>query len=64
MFQNYVKSELEKVYLGDDEPYDIVGKGEVMVSLSNGSKLKLRNVKYIPQLKRNLISSVSLQIER
>ena len=44
------------MFLRDDESYDIVGKGEVMVSLSNGSKLKLRNVKHIPQLKRNLIS--------
>ena len=26
IFQNYVKSELGKVYLGDDEPCDIVGR--------------------------------------
>ena len=56
IFQNYVKGELGKVYLGDDEPCDIDGKGNVMVSLSNGSTLKLRNVKHIPKLKRNLIS--------
>ena len=43
IFQDYVKGELEKVYLGDDEPYDIVGKGDVMVSLSNDSMLKLKN---------------------
>jgi len=30
IFQNYVKGELEKVYLGDDESCDIVGKGIVM----------------------------------
>jgi len=56
IFQNYVKGELEKVYLGDNEPCDIVGKGDVMVSLSNGSTLKLGNVIHVPKLKRNLIS--------
>ena len=34
IFQNYVKGELGKVYLRDDEPCDIVGKGDVLVSLS------------------------------
>ena len=42
--------------LGDDEPYDIDGKGDVVVSLSNGLTLKLRNVKHVLKLKRNLIS--------
>ena len=56
IFQNYVKSVLRKVYLGDDEPCNIVGKGDVVVSPSNGSTLKLRNVRHAPKLKRNLIS--------
>jgi len=43
------------VYLGDDEPCDIARKGDVVVSLSTGSILKLRNVRYVPNLKRNLI---------
>ena len=42
--------------MGDDEPCDIVGKGDVVVSLSNGLTLKLRNVRHVPKLKRNLIS--------
>ena len=32
------------------------GKGDVMVNLFTGSILKLRNVRHIPKLKRNLIS--------
>ena len=44
------------MYLVDDEPCDIVGKCNVMVSLSNGSMLSLRNVGHVPKLKRNLIS--------
>ena len=54
-FQNYVKSGLGKVYIGD-EPRDIVRKDDVVISLSNGSTLKLRNVRHVPKLKRNLIS--------
>jgi len=56
IFPNNMKSGLGKVYLGDDEPCDIVGKSNVVVSLSNGSTLKLRNVRHVPKLKRNLIS--------
>ena len=56
IFQNYMKGGLEKVYLGDNEAYDIVGKGDVVVSFSNGSTLKLRCVRHVSKLKRNLIS--------
>ena len=42
--------------MGDDEPCDIVGKGNMVVSLSNGSTLKSRNVTHVSKLKRNLIS--------
>ena len=48
------------MYLGDDEPCDIVRKGDVVVSLFNGLTLKLRNVKHVPKLKRNLISIIQL----
>ena len=36
-------------------PCDIVGKGDAIVSLSNGSTLKLSNVRHVLKLKRNLI---------
>ena len=55
-----MKGKLGKVYLGDDEPCDIVGKGDLMVSLSNDSTIKLRNVRYVPKLKRKLISICQL----
>ena len=42
--------------MGDDKLCGIVGKGDVAVSLSNSSTLKLRNVRHEPKLKRNLIS--------
>ena len=56
IFQNYVKGELEKVYLRNNESCDIVGKDDVMTSLFNESILKLRNVRHALKLKRNLIS--------
>ena len=42
--------------MGDDEPCNIVGKGDVIVSLSNGSTLKLKDVSHVSKQKRNLIS--------
>jgi len=45
-------------------PCDIVGKGDMMVSLSNGSTLKLKNVRHVLKLKRNLISVGQLTNER
>ena len=51
-----MKDELEKVYLGDDEPCDIVGKDDAVISISKSLTLKLRNVRHVPKLKRNLIS--------
>ena len=56
IFQNYMKDELEKVYLRDDEPCNIVRKGDVMINLSNSSMLQLRNIRHVSKLKRNLIS--------
>ena len=34
LFQNYVREDFKKVYLGDNEPCNIIGKGDVIVSLS------------------------------
>ena len=42
--------------MGDDEPCDIVVKGDVVVSLSNGSTLEFRKVRHVPMMKINLIS--------
>lgn len=44
------------VLLGDDSSCDIIGTGSVVLTLSNGSEYKLCDVKYVPKLKRNLIS--------
>lgn len=54
--KNYVQGEFGKVYLGDDEPCDIISKGDVQIKLPNGCIWKLNDVRHVPSLKRNLIS--------
>ena len=61
--QNYVTGNFRKVYLSDDEPLEIVGKGDVQLKTANGTMWKLKNVRHIPDLKKNLISIDQLDDE-
>ena len=61
--QSYVASNFGKVYLADDEILKIVGKGDVQLNIANGIVWKLKNVRHIPVLKRNLISIGQLDDE-
>jgi len=45
-----------KIYLGDDSGYEIKGYGVIPVKLSNGKIIHLKNVVYVPGIKKNLIS--------
>uniref|UniRef100_A0A803LCG4 CCHC-type domain-containing protein n=1 Tax=Chenopodium quinoa TaxID=63459 RepID=A0A803LCG4_CHEQI len=54
-FEKYVHRNLGQVYLGDDQPCDIVGQGNVKIKL-NGSAWELKDVKHVPDLRKNLIS--------
>ena len=49
--------------MADDEPLNIEGKGEVQLKTINETVWKLKNVRYIPGLKRNLISIAQLDDE-
>ena len=62
LFERYVLGNLGKVYLGDDQSCAIVGKGVVKVKL-NGSVCKLKDVRHIPDLRKNLISVRQLASE-
>ena len=44
------------VALGDDRPCDIKGMGTVRIEMHDGVVRDLLNVRYVPHLKRNLIS--------
>ena len=61
-FERYVPGNFGKVYLGDDQPCDIIGKGVVKIKL-NGSTWELKDVRYVPDLRKNLISVGQLASE-
>ena len=44
----------------DDEPCKIVQMGKVHIKLNNGSEWLLKDVRHIPTMKRNLISTGQL----
>lgn len=45
-----------KVYLADDESLNIIGNCDVHIKIINGYQWNLQDVKFVPSLKRNLIS--------
>nr|GEY07451.1 retrovirus-related Pol polyprotein from transposon TNT 1-94 [Tanacetum cinerariifolium] len=51
------------VLLGDNRACAIMGIGKVKVKMKDGSSFMLENVRYIPELKRNLISLSTLDRE-
>ena len=46
--------------MGDDKPCKIVGMGKVLVKQQNGNKWLLKEVRHVPDLKKNLISTGKL----
>ena len=49
-----------KVKLGDDYQYPIKGSGEASYKLDSGKSLKMKDVLYVPRLKKNLLSISAL----
>ena len=45
-----------KVKLGDDYQYPKKGSGESSYKLDSGKSMKMKNVLFIPRLKKNLLS--------
>ena len=50
------KESHHKVKLGDDYQYPIKGVGEASYKLEFGKQLKMKDVLYVPGLKKNLLS--------
>ena len=63
IIQNYIAGDFGKVYLADGSALDVVGMGYVRILLSSGSVWLLEKVRYIPDLRRNLISVGQLDDE-
>ena len=49
-----------KVKLGDDYQYPIKGSGESSYKLDSGKSMKMRDVLFVPTLKKNLLSISAL----
>ena len=47
--------------MGDDHPCNIEGMGTVRIKMEDGIVRELKKVRYVPQLKRNLISVGTLE---
>ena len=63
IIQKYAIGDFSKVYLADGSALDVVGLGDVQISLPNGSIFLLEKVRHIPKLRRNLISIGQLDDE-
>lgn len=55
LFMNYMPSKFGKVYLGDYDTCDIIGKGNVRLVQHNEIVLILKGIRYVPRLVRKLI---------
>ena len=56
LFRNFKSENFEKVYLADNKTLEIEGKGDVSIQTPVENQWTLQDVRYIPGLKKNLIS--------
>ena len=49
-----------QIEMGDDGNYCVLGEGMVVFQREHGAPLTLTNVKYVPGLKKNLVSIAML----
>ena len=62
-FLDYVQGDFGIIYLGDNEPCQIFGKGKAKIKLENENHWLLHEVRHVPKLGRNLISAGQLADE-
>ena len=55
------KDSRHKVKLSDDYQYPIKGVGEASYKLDSGKPMKMKDVLYVPGLKKNLLSFLVLE---
>jgi hypothetical protein len=56
-FLDYVQGDFGQVHLGDDAVCKIVGMGKVKIKQSNGNQWLLKELRHVPYLRKNLIST-------
>jgi len=64
LMYNFFVVKFEKIYLANDEHLDIMEKCEIHIKSTSGYQWKLHDIKYVPELKRNIISISQLEIMR
>ena len=52
----------EKLYMGNSATSEIKGEGTVFLKMTSGKNVKLQNVLYVPDIRRNLISGTLLSV--
>jgi hypothetical protein len=62
-FLDYVQGDFGQVHLGDDAPCKIVGMRKVKIKQRNGNQWLLKEVRHVPDLRKNLISIGKLASE-
>ena len=50
------------VYMGNSFTAAVKGKGNILLKFTSGKMLSLRNVLFVPSLRRNLVSSTLLDV--
>jgi hypothetical protein len=58
-----VQGDFGHVHLGDDAPCKIVGMGKVKIKQRSGNQRLLKEVKHVPYLRKNMISTGKLESE-
>ena len=56
-FHDYVPHDFGHVLLGDDEPCKFFGMGKIQIKLIHGNECLLKDVRHIPSMKINMIST-------
>jgi hypothetical protein len=62
-FLDHVQGDFGQVHLGDDAPCKIVGMGKVKIKQRNRNQWLLKEVRHVPDLRKNLISTRQLESE-
>ena len=62
-FLDYVRGDFGQVHLGDEAPCKIVGMEKVKIKQRNGNQWLLKEVRHVPNLRKNLISTEQLASE-
>jgi len=61
-FSSFEKQDGCFTVMGDDHPCNVKGMGTVCIKMDDGIVRELKKVRYVPQLKRNLISVGALEM--